>query len=77
MLEKVKLIIEDKIGVDLSEMADDANLRDDLGIDSLDIIEIAMELEIVYKVKVDDERIKESITITDIVTYMTELTKEI
>lgn len=52
--EQVYEIIADKLGVELSLVKDEADLREDLGGDSLDIIEVVMELESRFGVMIDD-----------------------
>ena len=45
MLEKVKAIMEDKLGLDGVEITEETSFQEDLGIDSLDLFELVMALE--------------------------------
>ena len=59
--EKVTAIIVDKLGVDASEVNDEAGFTNDLGADSLDTVEIMMALEEKFEITLDEEG-AESIT---------------
>jgi acyl carrier protein len=66
VLSKVKEIIVDKIGVHEDSVTLDANLQNDLGCDSLDIIEIAMEIEKEYKIEITGEKLQGINTVGDL-----------
>lgn len=51
---KVKVILQDKLGVDEAEVIDTAILEDDLGADSLDRVELIMEMEKEFDITIDD-----------------------
>lgn len=68
--ERVKAIIEDKLYVDKSEITDNANLADDLGADSLDQIELVMELEKEFDITIPDEDFDGIATVGEVVEYM-------
>ena len=53
--EKVKILIADKLGVQLDEVVNDSQLHDHLGADSLDEVEVIMELEIEFDIEIPDE----------------------
>lgn len=53
--ERVKEIIADQFGVDLQEVTPGSSLRDDLGGDSLDLVETVMRLETEFGIQIDDE----------------------
>lgn len=55
IVEKVKAIIVDKLGVEPSEVTETANFTNDLGADSLDTVELLMEFEKVFGIKIPDE----------------------
>lgn len=63
-------IIADHLGLDLSEATPEATLCEDLGADSLDIIEIAMELEEVFKVIIPEEDYDTFIRVKDVTSYL-------
>ncbi|MDX1384626.1 MAG: acyl carrier protein [Thermoanaerobaculia bacterium] len=66
--EKVKSIIVDQLGVDPDEVTEEASFTDDLGADSLDIVELVMALEEEFGLEIPDEdaekigRVKEAIS---------------
>lgn len=66
--EKVNDVLNDVFGIDYSEIKDDAVLADDFGADSLDAIEIVMELEQEFGISIPDENVygNESCTVKDV-----------
>ena len=54
IVKQVKAIIVDKLGVEESEVTDTANFTNDLGADSLDTVELLMEFERVFGIKIPD-----------------------
>ena len=58
MLEKVSKVLVDAINVDESLIKPEASLKDDLGIDSLAAVELAMELESEFGVRIEDEELE-------------------
>ena len=65
--EKVYDILADKLRVDRSMIKDDSNLRDDLGGDSLDVIEIVMEIEKEFNMIIEDSLYGKVLTVGDVV----------
>ena len=55
IVSKVKAIIVDKLGIEPSEVTETANFTNDLGADSLDTVELLMEFERVFGIKIPDE----------------------
>ena len=53
--EKVKEIIEKELGVEREKLTDDANFIEDLGADSLDIVELVMEFEKEFNIDIPEE----------------------
>ena len=53
--EDVKAIIVEKLGVDASEVTESASFQNDLGADSLDIVELIMDFEKQFDIKIPDE----------------------
>lgn len=53
--EQVKAIIVEKLGVDASEVVETANITNDLGADSLDIVELIMDFEKAFDIEISDE----------------------
>ncbi len=67
---KVKAIIVDKLGVDESEVNNDANFTNDLGADSLDTVELIMEFEKEFDISIPDEDAENIATVGDAVDYL-------
>jgi len=70
ILSKVKKIVSDKLGVEESKVTESAKLIDDLGADSLDLVDLVMDLESEFGVKVDDADLERISTIKDVVDYI-------
>ena len=62
---KVVEIIVDKLGVEESEVTESANFTNDLGADSLDTVELLMEFERVFGIKIPDEETSTIATVKD------------
>ncbi|MEX0994128.1 MAG: acyl carrier protein [Balneolaceae bacterium] len=69
---KVKSIIVDKLGVDESEVVDDANFTNDLGADSLDTVELIMEFEKEFDLSIPDEDAENIATVGNAIKYLQE-----
>jgi acyl carrier protein len=69
--EKVVKIIVDKLGVDESEVTNDASFQNDLGADSLDTVELIMEFEKEFDISIPDEQAENIQTVGQAVTYLT------
>jgi len=72
MLNKVIEILAEKLDKDASEIQLTSKIKEDLGADSLDMVEIVMEIEEEFDVEVDDADTASIITVQDIVDYVTE-----
>jgi acyl carrier protein len=70
MMEELKKMIADKLGMDASEVKDDSSIVEDLKADSLDMVEISMALEDQYGVKIPDEAMSDFKTVGDIASYI-------
>lgn len=70
--EKVKAIIVDKLGVDEAEVKPESSFTNDLGADSLDTVELIMEFEKVFDVKIPDDEAEKISTVADAVKYIEE-----
>ena len=70
--EKVTSIIVDKLGVEESEVTNDASFTNDLGADSLDTVELIMEFEKEFNIAIPDEQAEKIATVGDAVSYITE-----
>jgi acyl carrier protein len=65
IVKKVQAIIVDKLGVEPSEVTETANFTNDLGADSLDTVELLMEFERVFGIKIPDEETSTIATVKD------------
>lgn len=70
IMEKVKAVIVDQLGVDEDEVAEDAAFVDDLNADSLDIVELVMALEEEFGISIPDEDAEKIKTVGDAVNYI-------
>ncbi|MFA6597139.1 MAG: acyl carrier protein [Ignavibacteriaceae bacterium] len=67
---KVKEIIMDKLGVEESQVTHEASFTNDLGADSLDIVELVMGFESAFNVSIPDEDAEKIGTVGDAVNYL-------
>jgi len=67
---KVVSIIIDKLGVEESEVTDEASFTNDLGADSLDTVELIMEFEKEFNLSIPDEEAEKIETVGDAVSYI-------
>ncbi|MCQ2158734.1 MAG: acyl carrier protein [Bacteroidales bacterium] len=67
IFQKVQAIIVDKLGVEPSVVTENANFTNDLGADSLDMVELLMEFEKVFGIKIPDEETASIATVKDAV----------
>ena len=65
IVKQVKAIIVDKLGFEESEVTETANFTNDLGADSLDTVELLMEFERVFGIKIPDEETSTIATVQD------------
>ncbi|HEV8238957.1 MAG TPA: acyl carrier protein [Thermoanaerobaculia bacterium] len=68
--EKVKSIIVEQLGVDAEEVTPAASFTDDLGADSLDIVELVMAFEEEFGIEISDEDAEGITTVQDAVNYI-------
>ena len=71
-IEKVKNIIAEQLCISVGEIKDDANIIEDLGADSLDVVELLMTFEDEFKVSIPDDRLEELKTLPQIVKIIEE-----
>ncbi len=69
--QQVRNIVAEQLGVDVSEVRPDASILDDLGADSLDVVEMVMSLEEAFDIEVPDADVEEMRTVSDIERYVT------
>ena len=73
MLEKIQAMLAEALNLPLEKVTPDAKIVDDLGADSLDVVEISMALEQEFNVSVPDEEIVNFKTPEDILNYLESL----
>ncbi|MBA4494734.1 acyl carrier protein [Paenactinomyces guangxiensis] len=69
-LERVRKIVVDRLNVDPSEVTMEAGIKEDLGADSLDVVDLIMELEDEFEMSIEDEDAEKITTIGDVVEYI-------
>lgn len=67
---RVKAIIVDKLGVEESEVTNEASFTNDLGADSLDTVELIMEFEKEFEISIPDEDAEKITTVGDAINYI-------
>ncbi|MDO4179851.1 MAG: acyl carrier protein [Bacteroidales bacterium] len=67
---KVKAIIVDKLGVEESEVTNEASFTNDLGADSLDTVELIMEFEKEFGISIPDDQAEKIGTVGDAISYI-------
>jgi acyl carrier protein len=70
ILDRVKKIVVDRLSVDEADVKPEASFKDDLDADSLDIVELVMELEDEFNLEISDEDAEKIQTVGDVVSYI-------
>jgi acyl carrier protein len=68
--ERVKRIVIERLGVEEAEVTTEASFKDDLGADSLDVVELVMELEDEFDLEISDEDAEKITTVGEVVKYI-------
>ena len=70
MLDKIKTIVANQLGVDEAQVTEDASFIDDLGADSLDTVELIMAFEEEFDVEIPDEDAQNIKTVKHVIDYI-------
>ncbi|WP_431767934.1 acyl carrier protein [Ruminococcus flavefaciens] len=70
IFEKLKDIIAEQLSVEADEVNMDSNIQDDLGADSLDVVDLITTIEDEFDISIPDEAVEEIKTVGDIVNYI-------
>ncbi|MCR5478404.1 MAG: acyl carrier protein [Ruminococcus sp.] len=70
VFDKIKSIIVDQLDADETEVTMEANIQDDLGADSLDVVDLVMSIEENFDIEIPDEDVENIKTVGDIVKYI-------
>ncbi len=73
--QKVKEIIADQLGVEIEKLTNDAKFVDDLGADSLDVVELIMAFEEEFGIEIPDEDAEKIQTVGDVINYLSQKVK--
>jgi acyl carrier protein len=71
--DRIKEIIADKLDISLNQVTDEAKFIDDLGADSLDVVELIMTLEDEFDIEITDEQAEKIVTVGNAVDFMKSL----
>ena len=70
MFEKVQKIIAEQLGVSLDNITPEASMIDDLGADSLDMVELIMAFSDEFNIDIPDDAAEGIVTVSDVVEYL-------
>lgn len=70
MLEKVKALVAENLGVDEGKITENSSFKEDLGADSLDLFEMVMGLEDEFGIEIPTEDLEQIVTVGDVVKYI-------
>ncbi len=70
MLEKMKTMIAEQLGVDEDSVTPEKNLKEDLHADSLDLFELVTNLEDEYSIEIPSEDLEKMATVQDVIDYL-------
>lgn len=73
MLDKIKEIVAENLGAEVEDLTPETSFKEDLGADSLDLMEMVMALEDEYSIEIPTEDLEQILTIGDVVNYIEKL----
>ncbi len=72
LIDEVKEVVAEQLNVDPSEIKEDSKFAEDLGADSLDVVELVMALEEKFDIEIPDSDAESIVTVADAVKYIEE-----
>ena len=72
MFDKIKAIMMEQLNIDENDITEDTSFKDDLGLDSLDLFELAMAIEEEFGVEIPQEDLESIVTVGDAVEFIKE-----
>lgn len=75
MLEKIQTMLAEALNLPLEKVTADSKIVDDLGADSLDVVEMLSQLEDEYGIIIPDEEVENLVTVADVAAQIEKLTK--
>lgn len=76
MLERIVEIIQEQLNIDDVEINEDTSFKDDLGVDSLDLLELVMAFEEEYNIELNPEELEGITTVGDIMEFIKKYTDQ-
>ena len=76
MFERIKNVLVSKLQINESEITPEAELVNDLGINSLELADLVLECEEEFDIEIDDDSIRNFVTVKDVVTYLEGIVKD-
>ena len=70
MLEKIKALLAEEVGVNADEITAETSFKEDLGADSLDLFELVTNLEEEYNIEIPAEQLEEMTTVGKVIDYL-------
>ena len=70
MLDKIKEMVAENLGVDAATITEESSFKDDLGADSLDLFELVMALEEEFGIEIPTEDLEQISTVGDVIKYI-------
>ena len=70
VFEKIKGLVVDQLDVDEEKVTEDASITEDLGADSLDVVDLVMSIEEEFDMEIPDDAVEKIKTVGDIVKYI-------
>lgn len=75
MLEKIQEMLAEALNIPVEKVTPDAKIVDDLGADSLDVVELLSQLEDEFGIIIPDDEVEQLVTVADVVAELEKLTK--